>query len=59
MALPLETIIIGVLRNPNAQCQPGRVAVVHHAPGCEANTLMEMKEFSSTLMVYNRLSPME
>lgn len=53
MAFPLETIIIGILRNPNVQSQPEHVAVVCCAPGCEANTLMQMKEFSGTLMAYN------
>ena len=59
MASPLETIIIGILGNPNTQHQPELVAVVHRAPGCKANTLMQMEEFSGTLMAYNRLSPME
>ena len=53
MASPLETIIIGILGNPNTQHQPEHVAVAHRAPGCEANTLMQMEEFSGTLMAYN------
>lgn len=55
MGFPLETIIIGNLGNPNAQCQPEQVAVVHGASGCEANTLLQMKD----LMAYNWLSLME
>lgn len=55
MGFPLETIIIGSLGNPNTQCQPEQVAVVHGASGCEANTLLQIKD----LMAYNWLSPTE
>lgn len=53
MAFPLKTIIIVVLGNPNAQSQTEYVTVICHASRCEANTLMQMKEFCGTLMPYS------
>lgn len=54
MASPLETTALGVLGNSNARHQtPARTCCCGlHAPGCQANSLMQMK-FSDILMAFN------